>query len=91
MHYVTVSDGVVPAFQTHLARGLRRYLAAQCDVVLMGDDLGANKPAFKVAVDDACRLGRLGAARNGPGTRFLGADGEEGDEVEHAVAFDDQL
>src|SRR6185312_17163759 len=37
-------------------------------------------------VYDARRLRRLGALRHRPGTRLLGPDGEEGDEVEQAIS-----
>src|SRR3546814_11006700 len=37
-------------------------------------------------MDRARRLGRLCALLHSPGPRFLGADGEEGDQVEEVVA-----
>jgi hypothetical protein len=41
-------------------------------------------------MDHAGRRRRFGAAVDGPGAGFLGADGEIGDEVEQLVAGADQ-
>ena len=60
------------------------------DVVVVGDRLGADEALLEVGVNDAGRLRRLGAARDGPGARLLRADGEVGDEVQQLVAGADQ-
>ena len=52
----------------------------------IGDGLGADEAALEIGVDLAGRLGRLGAACDRPGARFLGAGGEEGDQAEQLVA-----
>ena len=58
----------------------------QRDEIVIGDGLGADEAALEVGVDLAGGLGRLGAAVDGPGARFLGAGGEEGDQAEQLVA-----
>ena len=82
MHDVAVLHDIILAFGPHLARVLGGLFAAQCDEIIIGDGLGADEAALEIGVDDARRLRRLGAAMHGPGPRFLGADGEEGDEIE---------
>ena len=60
-------------------------LGAELDEVLPPDDLGLDEAALEVGVDDARRLGRLGAALDGPGAALVGAGREERDEVEDLV------
>ena len=90
VHHVAVLDDVLLAFLAHLAGFLGADLAAQADVVVVGDGLGADEALLEVGVDDAGGLRRLGALVDGPGARLLGADGEEGDEVATGVALADQ-
>src|SRR5579863_1660183 len=52
----------------------------------LGARLGADEALFEIGVDDAGRLRRLGAARDGPGMRLLGPDREKRDEIEQAIA-----
>jgi len=67
-------------------RGGERAAVAQ---VLVGDDLGADKPALHVAVHLACRLHRAGAAPDLPRAHFLAAEGgREGDQVEQSWAVE---
>ena len=90
MHHVAVLDDVVFAFEPHFASFFCARFAITCDVVRVGDGLGADEAFFEIGVDDA-RGGRgLGAACDRPGAGFLGADGEIGDEVEQRVAGEDK-
>src|SRR6185312_7330544 len=56
------------------------------DVVVIGDGLAGDEAALEVVVDDGGGLGGLGAGRDGPGTGFLGADREVGDQAQQRVA-----
>src|SRR5689334_15307397 len=58
---VAVADDVVLALRAHLSRLLGALLAAERDVVVVGDRLGADEAALEVGVDDARRL-RSGVA-----------------------------
>ena len=86
MHDVAVGDDVLLALQPQLAGIAGAGLAAERDVVGIGDGFGADETLFKVGMDDAGGGGRLGAAVDGPGPRLLGPDGEIGDEVEQRAA-----
>src|SRR3569623_1893739 len=66
-HHVAVFDDVLFAFVAGLAVFLGGDFAAEGDVVVVGDGLGADEAAFEVGVDDAGRLGRAGALMDGPG------------------------
>jgi hypothetical protein len=59
MHDVAVPDDVVLAFEPHLAGFLGAELAAERDVVVVGDGLGADEALLEVGVDGARRLRRL--------------------------------
>ena len=83
---VAVLDDIVLALGAHPARLLGAGLAAVADEILIGDGLGADEAALEIGVDDAGGLGRLGAFLDRPGARFLGAGGEEGDQMEQVVA-----
>ena len=82
MHDVAVGDHVVLAFEAEPAGIARAGLAAELDVVVIGDGLGADEAVLEIGMDDAGRLRRPGAAGDGPGARLLRTRGEEGDEVE---------
>ena len=53
MHDVAIGHDIVLALNTQLAGGLGALLAAELDVVVVANDLGLNKAALKVGVDDA--------------------------------------
>ena len=53
MHDVTIGHDIVLALNTQLAGGLGALLTAELDVVVIANDLGLNKAALKVGVDDA--------------------------------------
>src|SRR5450631_84798 len=82
---VAVFDDVLLAFELQLGVGAAGALGAVLDEVFPPDYLGLDEAAFEVGVDEACRLGGLGAALDGPGAALVGAGGEEGDEVENLV------
>jgi hypothetical protein len=82
MHDVAVGDDIFLAFQPQLAGIAGAGFAAKRDVIGIGNRLGPDKALLEIGMDDAGGAGRLGTAVDGPGTGFLGADGEIGDEVE---------
>ena len=84
---VAVLDHVVAALQAHPALLLGPLLAAEPDEVVVGDDLGADEAALEIGVDHARRLRGGGTPMHGPGTRLLGADGEEGEQAQQLVAL----
>ncbi len=90
MHHVAVGDDIFLAFQPQLAGIAGADLAAERDVIGVGDGFGANKSLFEIGVDDARRGRRLGTAVDGPGAGFLRPDGEIGDEVQKLIAGTDQ-
>ena len=90
MHHVAVLDDVLLAFETHLAGILGAVLAAERDVILIGDSLGANKTLLEIRVDDAGGLRSLGAAGDRPGAGFLRADREVSYEIEQLIAGPDE-
>ena len=62
MHHVAVRDHILLALEPHLAGVAGAGLAAQRDIVVIGDRLGADEALLEIGVDDAGRLRRLGAA-----------------------------
>src|ERR687890_631967 len=86
---VAVLDDVVLTLQPQLARVAGAGLALQCNVIRVGDGLGADEALFEVGVDHARRLGRPRAARHRPRPRLLGADGEVGVQAQKLVAGTD--
>ena len=58
MHHVAVGDDIVLAFQPQLAGIARAGLAAERDIVVIGDGLGADEAALEIGMDDARRLRR---------------------------------
>ena len=86
MEDVAVLHNIVLAFLAQLAGVAGSGFAVQGDIVVIGDGLGTDETALEVAMNLACGLRGLAALLDGPGAGFLGADGEEGDEVEEVVA-----
>ena len=84
MHHVAVGDHVLLAFEPEFPGFAGAGLTAELDVVIVGDGFGADEAAFEVGVDHAGSLRSLGAARHRPGSGFLGASGEIGDEADPA-------
>ena len=67
MHDVAIGHDIVLALNAQLAGGLGALLAAELDVVVIANDLGLNKAALKVGVDDtgSLRSGRTLTHRPG--------------------------
>src|SRR5262245_50435653 len=87
MHHVPVLHYVVFPLQAHLARLTAARLATVADVVVVGDDFGADEAAFDVRMDLPGGFDRRRAARNRPRPRLHRPGGEETDEVEHGVGL----
>src|SRR3989344_4660143 len=68
MHHVAVVHDVFLAFKAHLAGLARAVLALAVDVIVEGDDFGADKPALEVSVDHARGLRRMRPGAHSPGT-----------------------
>src|SRR6266478_4216243 len=90
MHDVPVGDHVFLAFEAQPAGLAGARLAAERHIVVIRDGLGADKAALEIGVDDARRLGRLGAAGDGPRFRLLGPCGEIRQQAQETVAGADQ-
>src|SRR5262245_54618097 len=73
VHDVALADDVVLALEAQLAGLLRALLTVERDVVVVGDDLGADEALLEVRVDLAGRLRRERPGTAGPVARFLGA------------------
>src|SRR5579863_1387352 len=86
MHHVAVGDDIVLAFQPQFAGVAGAGLAAKRDIIGIADGFGADEALLEIGMNDAGGGRRPGAAVDGPGPRFLRADGEIGDEVEQPVA-----
>src|SRR5215813_5953362 len=56
VHDVAVCDDIGLALEPHLAGRLRASLAAQTDIVVVGNGLRADEPALEIGVDHARRL-----------------------------------
>jgi hypothetical protein len=86
VQHVAVLDGVFLAFLAQLAGILGAVSPPSADVVVIGDGFGADEAALHVGMDFAGGFGALAPLMDRPGARFLGADGEEGDQVQQVVA-----
>ena len=85
VHDVAVVHDVVLAFQPHLAGLLCSLLTLAGNEIVEGNHFGADEPMFEVGMDDAGRLGRGRADRDGPGAHFLRPRGEVGLQAEQLV------
>ncbi len=61
-HHVAVLDDIFLAFVARLAGFLGGDFAAERDIIVIGDGLGADEAALEIGMDDAGGLRRLGAA-----------------------------
>src|SRR5262245_5859816 len=89
MQHVAVLHDVVFALKPELAGVAGTRFAIEADIVVIGNGLGADEPLLEISMDDACRLWRLGAPGDSPGTRLLRTHGEIGHEVKELVAGPD--
>ena len=78
-------DDVALALGPQLPCLARPCFAAQGDVVAVGDGFRADEALLEIRVDLARRFWSRRAGVNGPGARFLGTDGEEGQQVEQFI------
>eukprot|EP00050_Salpingoeca_kvevrii_P006140 m.287666 g.287666 ORF g.287666 m.287666 type:complete len:428 (+) comp11824_c0_seq1:272-1555(+) len=92
---VAVLDNVVFAFKAVLSGGADLGDALLVLLVLgeirVVEDLGLDKSALKIRVDDTSGLGCSGTLVHSPAADFLFASGEKVDEVELVVALNDDL
>src|SRR4051812_16372113 len=90
MHDVAIGDDVFLAFQPQLAGVARTGFAAEREVVVIANGLGADEAALEIGMDRAGRLWRLAARGNGPGTGFFRTGGKKRDEMKEVIAGADQ-
>src|SRR5260370_38104146 len=90
MHDVSIGDDVFLAFEAQSAGLAGARLAAERHIVVIRNGLGADEAALEISMDDACRLGRLGAAGDGPGFRLLGPCREIREQAQETVSGADQ-
>src|SRR6185436_12860349 len=83
--HVAVAHDVLLALQAQLARFLRALLAAVRDEIIVRRHLRADEAALEVGMDDARRLRRGGAARDGPRAYLLRTRREIGVQAEKRV------
>src|SRR5579859_2012348 len=86
MHHIALAHDVLLPFEPELPRFLRARLALVGNVVVVGDDLGADEAVLEVGVNHAGGLGRRGALLHGPGARFLRSGGKVSLQSEERVA-----
>ena len=86
MNHIAVLHNIFLALGAHFARFFGFGFAAQRDKVVVGDDLGADKAAFKVGVDNAGGLRRGVALVDGPRAHFFYASGKVSLQAEQIVA-----
>src|SRR5215472_14955681 len=86
MHDVAVRDDVFLSFEAQSASLAGARLAAERHIVVICNGFGTYEAALEIGVDDAGRLGRLGAAGDGPGLRLLGPGREVCEEAQETVA-----
>src|SRR5262245_24036707 len=90
MHHVAVLHDVILAFKTEFAAIAGPRFAAKRSVIVIGDGFGADESFFKIGMDDARGLRPARTFLDGPGARFLGSGGEEGNEAQKIVTGADQ-
>ena len=90
MHHIPVLHHIFLAFHAHFTGFFGFGFAAERHKVVVGNDLGADKAAFEVGVDDAGSLWGSVAFVDGPGADFLDAGGEVGLQAQEVVAGADE-
>jgi len=78
MHHIAIFDDILFAFNTHFTGFFNFLFTAKVLIVFKGDDFGADKPFFKITVNDSCGLRCRGANRDGPGTDLFFSGGKIG-------------
>ena len=78
MYDVAVLHHVFFTFDGYLAGFAASGFRAVVNVVVVFDDFGANKSAFKIRMDCACGLRGFGAFDERPRSVFVLADGKKG-------------
>src|SRR5262245_53226773 len=82
MHDVAVGNDVILTFEPPFAGVARPGLAAEGDIVVVGDRLGPDESALEVGMDCARRLRRFGPPRDRPSPRLLRPDSEIGHQMQ---------
>ena len=78
VYHIAVLHHIVLAFHANLTFFAGSSYTAVGHEVIVVDDFGADKAAFKVRVNLASGLRCRGALGNRPGTAFIRASGQEG-------------
>ena len=90
MHDIAVLNNVVLALDAHLACFADSGLRAILDIVVVLDDLGADKALLKVGVDDTRTLWSLPTLLIRPGLHLHFASGDKGFKVQQGVGLLDK-
>ena len=90
MHDVTILDDVVLTLDAHLASFADSSLGAILDIVVVLDDLSADKALFEIGVDNTSTLRSLPTLLIGPGLYLHLASGDKGFEVQQGVGLLDK-
>ena len=85
--HITVLHNVLFAFRAHLAGVFGALLAFASDEIVISNGFRADEAFFEIGVNHACGLRRFGAALDGLGAHFFGADGEIGNQFQQFVTF----
>src|SRR6185503_13159524 len=85
-HHVAVLDDIILSFRAQLAGVSRGSLAAERDVIVVSDRLGADEAALEVGVDLSGGFGSLCALVHGPGAGFLWSRSVESDKTQQRIS-----
>ena len=86
MQHIAIFDDIAFALDPHFACILGCNLAAQGDVILIGDGFGADEAALEIAMDHARGLWRGGAVADRPCAGLFRANGELGFQCQKVIA-----
>ena len=85
MENIAIAGDVVFPFGARFSSVFRALFAVVGDIVVIGDGFGANEPAFKVGVNDACSVWGGGPGGTCPRAGFLWASGEESQQAQQVI------
>ena len=90
-HDITILNYIVLSFQAHQTFFFCRRMGTAGHQVVIADNFGFDKSAFKIGMDLSGGLRRLGAIFNGPCTGFGWSGGQIADQAEQTVTGFDKF